>query len=136
MRTGYTDAGYWIALVNPGDDLHYQAKSVSAALAPMRMITSEMVLAEVLNSFSKKGVSLRKTTTNLINDIKTDSMIEIISQTSELFNQALRLYEDRLDQTWSLTDCASFYIMQQRNMFEALTHDRHFEQAGFIALLR
>lgn len=36
----------------------------------------------------------------------------------------------------SITDCASFCIMQQQGIQEALAYDRHFEQAGFIALLR
>jgi predicted nucleic acid-binding protein len=43
MRTVFADAGYWIALVNPDDDLHHRAKSVSASLAPLRIVTSEMV---------------------------------------------------------------------------------------------
>lgn len=62
--------------------------------------------------------------------------VEVIPQTSELFHQALSLYRQRPDQAWSLTDCASFCLMQQRNILEALAHDKHFEQAGFIALLR
>jgi hypothetical protein len=32
-------------------------------------------------------------------------------------------------------DCISFTIMQERNIVEALTADRHFQQAGFVALL-
>ena len=32
--------------------------------------------------------------------------------------------------------CASFYIMQQKNIREALAYAKHIEQAGFIALLR
>lgn len=54
MRTAFADAGYWIALINPDDDLHDRAKSVSASLAPLRIVTSEMVLTEVLNSFLEK----------------------------------------------------------------------------------
>jgi uncharacterized protein len=136
MRTVFADAGYWIALVNPDDDLHNLAISVSASLASLSLVTSEMVLTEVLNSFSRKGSGLRKTTVDLIQDIRTDSTIVVIPQTSERFNQALKLYKERLDQAWSHTDCASFCIMQEGNILEALTHDRHFEQAGFIALLR
>ena len=40
------------------------------------------------------------------------------------------------DQTWSLTDCASFLVMEERNITEALAYDPDFEQAGFTALLR
>ena len=42
----------------------------------------------------------------------------------------------RLDKEWSITDCASFLVMQERGITEALTSDRHFEQTGYIALLR
>jgi predicted nucleic acid-binding protein len=40
------------------------------------------------------------------------------------------------DKEWSLTDCASFEIMRERGLTEALAHDQHFVQAGFVALLR
>jgi predicted nucleic acid-binding protein len=30
------------------------------------------------------------------------------------------------DKSWSLTDCASFLIMEEENLTAALTHDRHF----------
>ena len=52
------------------------------------------------------------------------------------FGTALALYQERPDKSWSLTDCASFLIMDQRQTTEALTHDRHFEQRGYQALLR
>jgi len=54
----------------------------------------------------------------------------------DLFRRALALYRDRSDKDWSLTDCASFVIMTERRITEALTHDRHFEQNGYRALLR
>jgi predicted nucleic acid-binding protein len=41
-----------------------------------------------------------------------------------------------LDKDWSVTDCASFVIMDHRRIVEALTHDHHFEQKGYRALLR
>ena len=37
---------------------------------------------------------------------------------------------------WSLTDCASFLVMEERGITEALAYDRDFEQAGFVSLLR
>jgi len=41
----------------------------------------------------------------------------------------------RLDKTYSLCDSVSFVIMRQRQITEALTTDKHFEQEGFIRLL-
>ena len=42
----------------------------------------------------------------------------------------------RPDKEWSLTDCISFVLMRERSVHEALAYDHHFEQAGFVALLR
>ena len=37
---------------------------------------------------------------------------------------------------WSAVDCLSLKVMRDQNLTEALTHDRHFEQMRFKALLR
>jgi hypothetical protein len=53
-----------------------------------------------------------------------------------LFEAGTDLYSRRSDKEWSLTDCISFVVMQEQGIGEALTGDRHFEQAGFRALLK
>jgi len=72
----------------------------------------------------------------MIGDLRRKMEVLIVPQTSVQFREALSLYEQRDDKRWSLTDCASFQIMRRDRMTQALTHDRHFEQAGFQALLR
>ncbi|MBL8850026.1 MAG: type II toxin-antitoxin system VapC family toxin [Planctomycetaceae bacterium] len=62
--------------------------------------------------------------------------VEVIWSSRWLFDQSLALHAARQDKRWSLTDCAAFVVMQQRGIRRALTYDRHFEQAGFEALLR
>ena len=62
--------------------------------------------------------------------------IVVVRLTTELFREAVRLYAQRDDKGWALTDCASFRIMEERGIVDALSHDRHYEQAGFKALLR
>lgn len=136
MKTLFADTGYWIALLNSGDELHQKARSLTVALMPFHLVTSEMVLCELLNAFSKQGTYLRRVAVSLVKQSKADPNIEIVPQDSELFRKALELYEQRPDQAWSHTDCASFQIMQQRNILEALAYDKHFEQAGFVPLLR
>ena len=42
----------------------------------------------------------------------------------------------RSDKDLALTDCISFVVMEDEGITEALTADRHFEQAGFTALLK
>lgn len=136
MKTVFADTGFWIALLDPQDTLHQHAVNLSISLAQEKICTSEMVLTEVLNHFSKRGVFLRQAAVALIQSAQASPAIEVVPQTSEIFYAALSLYSQRPDQSWSHTDCASFCIMQQQNISEALAYDRHFEQAGFIALLR
>ena|SRR5690348_7039381 len=136
MRVIFADSGYWIAAFNPRDGLHQRAIEISDQLGQFRFITSEMVLVEVLNAFSKMGPHLRKIATSAVQEITNDSTIEVIPQTRRLFREALSLYSMRADKEWSLTDCASFVIMKQRGIDEALTDDHHFDQNGFKALLK
>ena len=136
MRTVFADTGYWVALLNPRDELHDKATKLSKSLNSVHIVTSEMVLTEFLNDFSKRGDYLRKVATELIDRIHENPNISVIPQTSKQFNQGLELYKNRLDKNWSITDCVSFNLMKEMEIYEALAYDKHFEQAGFKALLR
>lgn len=59
---------------------------------------------------------------------------QVVEADSVLFHRGLRLYAERPDKGWSLTDCISFVVMEENGVREALTGDRHFAQAGFVAL--
>jgi len=136
MRTVFADSNYLWAILNPKDELHIKAGEVSKSLGNVLLITTEMILTELLNQSAKHGEILRGAAVQLVKQLKENPNVKVIAQTSVQFNEALKLYEDRSDKEWSLTDCSSFQIMQRKNIKEALTHDKHFEQAGFIALLR
>lgn len=136
MRTIFADSGYWIALLSPKDTLHNKALSVSRSLGPHLLVTTEMVLSEVAAFFSDKGEHLRAAAAKLIRSIRQNPNIRVVAQTSLQFQNALALYEQVSDKDWSLVDCASFQVMRELNITEALAHDQHFEQNGFVALLR
>ena len=134
MRTVFADTGYWVALLNPRDQLHSKANSVSASLGQTRIVTSEMVLDELLASLSAPPA--RAAVVAAVNNIISNPNVEVVPQTSLQFRDAFNLYKTRTDKEWSLTDCASFNLMKERDITEALAHDEHFEQTGFVALLR
>jgi predicted nucleic acid-binding protein len=67
--------------------------------------------------------------------IRHDAHIEVVPHSGELSAGAIGLFTDRSDKDWSLTDCLSFIVMGRRNIRDALTVDRHFEQAGLRAVL-
>lgn len=136
MRVLFADTGYWIALLNPYDDLHEKALNLSKAVQPAHIVTTEMVLVEVLNDFSDRGDYFRQAAVTLIRRLYQHPNTTVIPQTSIQFQAALTLYEERPDKEWSQTDCVSFKIMEEQTIFEALAYDKHFVQAGYTALLR
>lgn len=132
----FADTSYWIALLNPRDHLHEEALRVSERLSAAILVTSEMVLVEFLNGFSDSGPWLRKAVAHAVETLRSDRNVIVMPQTSEQFQHAVRQYQQVADKSWSLTDCASFQIMQTEGIRLALTHDLHFAQAGYDALLR
>lgn len=134
MRVVFADTGYWEALLNPNDKLHAKAQEASAALGKVRLLTTEMVLDELLAALSK--VPARPFAIRGVEAIRSNPNVEVIPQTSLQFSTAFDRYCSMADKEWSLTDCASFNVMGERGLTDALAHDRHFEQAGFVALLR
>lgn len=134
MRRIFADTSYWMALVNPRDQIHQKALRVSQQLSSERLLTTEMVLVEVLNSFSDS--LYREAVGRMVASLRQDQNLMIMPQTPAQFESALRRYQQAADKSWSLTDCASFEVMEAENIEAALTHDRHFAQAGFEVLLR
>ena len=65
-----------------------------------------------------------------------DPSVEIVPIDRSLEAAAWQLWKSRPDKEWSLVDCSSFIVMQQRGLTEVLTTDHHFEQAGFVRLLK
>ena len=136
MNVVFADAGYFIANLDSRDPLHERARTVAADQGVVGTVTTHMVIAEVLNYVSRGGEHLRRLAVQMVRDLEARPDVEIVSQTDARFTAAVERYAARSDQTWSLTDCASFLVMEERNITEALAYDRDFEQAGFTALLR
>lgn len=138
MRRVFADAGYWIAMTFRNDSLHQKAQAVSLELRKeglYQLVTSEMVLGELLSHASGRGEGARIAAVQAVRAIRRDLSVLVCEQTSELFEDALAKYERSGDKSWSLTDCASFVLMQQKEIREALAHDHHFTQAGYRTLL-
>ena len=136
MRLVFADSGYWIATINSDDELSEKTAAVVTTLELRRLITSEMVLIEVLNHFSGQGELARSAAWEVVEDLMVDPDVQVIPLTSEQFEQAVDRYGNRLDQTWSLVDCSSFVLMEEWGIQDALAYDADFVQAGFNALLR
>ncbi len=62
--------------------------------------------------------------------------MKIVPLDAGVQTRGLKLYAQRPDKDWSLTDCISFLVMSDEVLTDALTGDHHFEVAGFNALLK
>lgn len=136
MSEVFADTAYWIASLLPDDKHHRSAvDAVQALEAGTRIVTSQMVLTEVLNDFGGRGSYLRGLAVSLVDQVTAETDVTVIPQADEWFGRALALYRDRPDKAWSLVDCSSMVICDERRITDVLTSDRHFVQAGYNALL-
>ena len=136
MKRLFADTVYWIALTNSFDQYHAKAVEVSSALGNCRLFTTEAVRTEFLNALADKGPLVRAAAVEMVEAIMSNSQVTVIPQTRRTFSRSLAFYKARPDKGYSLTDCGSMLLMRERRLTEALTTDRHFEQEGFVALLR
>jgi uncharacterized protein len=134
-RPIFLDTAYVNALVNTRDQWHDAAVQWEEKLAAdkRRLVTTEFVLIEIADGLA--AVRFRVQAVQVIGTLQASSLVEIIPASSQLFTAALELYRSRGDKDWGLTDCASFVVMSEHGLSEALTTDDHFRQAGFRALL-
>jgi hypothetical protein len=68
--------------------------------------------------------------------VQGDPNTAVVGCREELLEAGVDLFRRHADKYWSLTDCISFVVMEREGISEALTGDKHFEQAGFVALLK
>jgi len=135
MATYFADSSYWMALTRKRDQYNRHAVAWNQFVIRTRstIVTTEAVLWEWLNAFS--DASTRAVAAEGYRRAHADARIEVAPFQPELIDSAVLLYRTRLDKSWSLTDCLSFLVMERRQLTEALTTDRHFEQAGLKAMM-
>jgi predicted nucleic acid-binding protein len=133
MTIRFVDTYYFVALLNVRDKGHEIALRHSQGPS-VELLTTTWVLVEVADTLS--SVASRAGAAKFIRGFLQHEDIEIVPPSREQFDRPLTLYEERPDKGWSLTDCLSFLVMQDRGIVEAITADHHFEQAGFVALLK
>jgi predicted nucleic acid-binding protein len=130
----FLDTGYVIALLNPKDQHPEKAKALYLDVRnASRVWTTEAVLIEIGNGLSANH---RQEAALFISQCYNTRNIFVVNIDTDLLPRAITLYSFRKDKTWGLTDCISFIVMEEHNITAALTPDKHFEQAGFWAMLR
>lgn len=135
MNTLFVDTNYLVALTNPKDQWHIRAREAQNEIGVVRLVTTELVLIEVLNYFAAGRAEFRRAAAKLVRRLLADPDIETIAHTPDVFLDALALYESRFDKSYSLIACISMNVMRERGIQQVLTHNNHFAQEGFTVLL-
>jgi uncharacterized protein len=133
MTPVFADTFYFLALLSRRDSRHEAALNF-AMTAERPILTSAWVMTEVADGLAP--VVTRGQFIALMTRLQSSGDSEIIGPDSNFWQRGIELYARRPDKEWSLTDCISFVIMADRQITDALTGDHHFEQAGFVALLK
>jgi predicted nucleic acid-binding protein len=133
VGTYFADTSFWIALSSRRDQHHSRAVEWHEFVvrSGCKILTTEAVLWEWLNALSdpsSRGVAVEG-----YRRAHADVNVEVVPFQSELVDAAVTLYGARSDKGWSLTDCLTFVVMERQHLTEALTTDRHFEQANLKA---
>jgi uncharacterized protein len=133
MTRRFADTYFWLAYLNPHDAGHEQASLWMDRLQG-GVVTTEWVLLEVADAMSHP--KNRSAVVAFIESLQEDDGFEIVDFNDALRQLGFERFADRPDKEWSMTDCVSFVVMEREEIREALTGDHHFEQAGFVALLK
>jgi len=134
--TCLVDTVCWIALLNKDDRLHKSTdlKYKSLMKSEYHFVTTTSILNETANALSDPRIRLR--VVEFYRRLQISSRVEVVFIDQRLWSDGWQLYEKRHDKAWSLTDCISIVVMEEHGLREVLTNDKHFQQAGFRALLR
>ena len=133
MSRVFADTFYYLALLNPNDDAQQKAIDFTTRFVGT-MVTTDWVLTELADGLCSSAT--RRLAVQFIKNLRDDRPIRIIPASRKILDRGLSLYRNRSDKAWSLTDCISFVVMQDCRIVDALTGDRHLEQAGFKAILK
>lgn len=135
-RTIFADTLYWLAIVKPNDPYARAAREARRSVGPCLVVTTDEVLYEFVTALSGSGPTLRERAVRIVGTLLASRGVKVVAQSRESMLLALDRFSRRLDKQYSLTDCSSMNAMDSEGITEVLTHDHHFEQEGYVALMR
>lgn len=133
MADAFVDTSFVVALVNSNDQNHNLALDLAERSAARRLVTTDAILLEIGNALSR---NFKRESVQIIEHFLTSDDVKVIHLDPPLFRQAFELYKSHTYKLWGLIDCVSFVVMKELTIMDALSADKHFEQAGFNALMR
>jgi uncharacterized protein len=134
-REIFVDTSGLYALVDRKDAHHPAARSVVERLvrAGRRLLATDYVVAETVNLANARSGA--RVAIRVLDLLEQSAGIRIEWIGTARFDATKTFFRKNADHACSFTDCASFVVMRELKLTQALTSDRHFILAGFEALL-
>jgi len=126
------DSSALLALVLRDDRNHAAARAFVRRNPSARFVLSELILAEVVTR--ARAWAGAAVATALGRDLLRSRRYELVFVDAELVEGALARMTQYADKRLSLTDCASFELMERLGLDAAFTFDRDFRDCGLRAL--
>lgn len=136
MNQVFSDANAWVALNSKRDQLHDAAVRTNRELLQSghRYVTTNFVLDETYTALMMKVGHFAAV--DFGERIRSARTVQVIHISEAIEEEAWNLFKQYSDKDFSFTDCTSFVVMRQLDLKEVFTNDHHFEQMGFIVLLK
>jgi predicted nucleic acid-binding protein len=129
----FLDTSGLLCLLDSRDALHGDASHEFHRAD--RLLTNNYVLDELVALANARNLP-RRYSLDYIWSLLDHPSIEIFWVDEAFHRAGMDLLSRRLDKDYSLCDAIGFLQMQDRRITEALTTDHHFEQEGFVRLLK
>jgi predicted nucleic acid-binding protein len=138
MTEVFADTAGWAAVFGRNDPFHPLGRLLVEQWIDtgVQVVTTNYVLAELSALLNRHIRMPRVQQISVLDSIRSATWVEVVHIDPSLDAEAWALFRQHVDKEWSLVDCAGFVVMRQRGITDALTTDRHFEQAGFRRLLK
>jgi predicted nucleic acid-binding protein len=138
MADLFADTAGWANIVDPTQPYHVQAAAryPQARQQAQNLVTTNYVLTELVALLTSPLRIPRPSIVGFVEGLKASPYVDVVQIDVALDAQAWQLVTERQDKAWSLVDCSSFVVMRSRGIREALTSDHHFDQAGYLRLLK
>jgi predicted nucleic acid-binding protein len=131
----FVDSGGWFSLLIQEDESHGRAKELMARAAEdgRLIVTTDYILDEtatLLKARKKAHLAVL-----FFDYVRRSTACKVVPVWHSHFQAAEDFFVRHRDKPYSFTDCASFVVMKSLKLRDALSTDRHFDMAGFNALL-
>ena len=115
------------------DDSHHEAATQFARKNPqVRFVMTELILSEVVTRLRARAGADRAVA--FADDALRSRRYDMVFVDSELLHGALDQMRRFADKRLSLTDCASFEVLDRLGLDGAFTFDRDFRDCGYRML--